>query len=195
MITSWAQNAPTEEDGSHMSFADVLIDHFSRWITSPRSKLYDPALHTFVHNTMKKLFLLLVGELRKLGSRVIYGSFNKIVLCTTKTDLESARAYIDYILKTIKANSLFSWIDLIPTTFWDIYLFMDNANFGGVHSLSARPQSSTITSTAPASDHDPRNSNFFLSVLPFNNSTSSSQKLFPIGILASFYRNLFNDTF
>lgn len=38
-------------------YADYLIQHVYRWISSPsKSKLYDPLLHRLVHKLMQKNF-------------------------------------------------------------------------------------------------------------------------------------------
>ena len=37
-----------------------------------------------IHKLMKKLFMQLIGEFRRLGSTVIYADFSKIVVCTKK---------------------------------------------------------------------------------------------------------------
>ena len=55
-----------------------------RWISSPSSLLYEPALCRMIHKLMRKLFMQLVGEFRRLGSSVIYADFTRIILCTKK---------------------------------------------------------------------------------------------------------------
>jgi len=39
-------------------YADMMIGHFYRWISNPRSLLYDPALHRLVHVLMKKVNII-----------------------------------------------------------------------------------------------------------------------------------------
>ena len=55
-----------------------------RWISTPSSLLYEPALCRMIHKLMRKLFMQLVGEFRRLGSSVIYADFTRIILCTKK---------------------------------------------------------------------------------------------------------------
>ena len=55
-----------------------------RWIRSPSSLLYEPALCRMIHKLMKKLFMQLIGEFRRLGSTIVYADFNKIIVCTKK---------------------------------------------------------------------------------------------------------------
>jgi DNA polymerase epsilon subunit 1 len=58
-----------------------------RWLKTPTSLLYDPALRRTLYNLMKKLFLMLVAEFKRLGSVIIYADFNKIILCTKKNSV------------------------------------------------------------------------------------------------------------
>ncbi|ETE60432.1 DNA polymerase epsilon catalytic subunit A, partial [Ophiophagus hannah] len=81
----------------HNVYADNQVIHFYRWLRSPTSLLYDPALHRMLHGMMKKLFLQLVAEFKRLGSVVIYANFNRIILCTKKRHIEDALAYVEYI--------------------------------------------------------------------------------------------------
>jgi DNA polymerase epsilon subunit 1 len=67
-----------DQSGAHNHYADMLVDHLYRWISSPTSRLYDPALHMLVHNLTKKVFIQLRAELQKLGAKIVYASFNKV---------------------------------------------------------------------------------------------------------------------
>jgi DNA polymerase epsilon subunit 1 len=80
---------------------------------------------------MKKMFLFLVKELRDLGSRIIYASFNKIVICTNKSSLEAAQSYSKYILDTILSKNMFAFLKIQPKKYWSQLLFLDQENFGG----------------------------------------------------------------
>lgn len=53
MVVSWVK----EITQYHNVYADNQVIHFYRWLRSPSSLLYDPALHHTLHNMMKKLFL------------------------------------------------------------------------------------------------------------------------------------------
>ncbi|EPY88299.1 polymerase (DNA directed), epsilon [Camelus ferus] len=78
-------------------YADNQVMHFYRWLRSPSSLLHDPALHRTLHSMMKKLFLQLIAEFKRLGSSVVYANFNRIILCTKKRWVEDALAYVEYI--------------------------------------------------------------------------------------------------
>ncbi|EFA77319.1 putative DNA polymerase epsilon subunit A [Heterostelium album PN500] len=132
MVTRWSldlvmgnrRNNPTP---------DLLLTHFYRWISSPYSGMYDPIIHRTLHGLMKKVFLQLIFEFKKLGCKVIYGNFNRIILCSQKTSIEDAKQYCSYIITVIKKKELFSWITIKPTKFWNNLLWMDVSNFGGVY--------------------------------------------------------------
>ena len=113
-------------------FADSLIGHFHRWLTSPSSKLYDPCMYALVHGLMKKVFLQLVAEFKRLGSRVVLGSFNKLTIVTSKASVGNAYAYGSWIIRHIQSKPLFLTITLAPIHYWEQLLWMDSANFGGI---------------------------------------------------------------
>lgn len=53
MVVGWVR----EITQFHNVYADNQVMHFYRWLRSPSSLLYDPALHRTLHNMMKKVFL------------------------------------------------------------------------------------------------------------------------------------------
>ena len=103
-----------------------------RWIHSPSSLLYEPAICRMIHKLMKKMFLQLIGEFRRLGSTIIYADFSKIVICTKKRSMSDASAYIEFILSSIKSRELFHSLTMDPTRCWAYLWWMDQANYGGV---------------------------------------------------------------
>ena len=72
-------------------FADYQIIHFYRWLRSSNALLYDPALRKTLLNLMKKLFMQLVAEFKRLGAIVVHADFNRIIICTKKRSLEDAK--------------------------------------------------------------------------------------------------------
>ncbi|XP_004343753.2 DNA polymerase epsilon catalytic subunit [Capsaspora owczarzaki ATCC 30864] len=113
-------------------YADALLVHFYRWLKSPESSLYDPGLCKMISNMMRKLFLQLLAEFRRLGATIVYASFNRIVLSTKKHTLPDAVAYVDYVVKNVRNKTLFGGIEITATNWWDGLLWMDQANYGGV---------------------------------------------------------------
>lgn len=57
-----------------------------------------------LYQVMKKVFALLLAELRKLGANVIFANFSKIIIDTGKVDLSSAHAYCDSLLRTLQTR-------------------------------------------------------------------------------------------
>ncbi|XP_029426854.1 DNA polymerase epsilon catalytic subunit A isoform X2 [Rhinatrema bivittatum] len=128
MVVGWVK----EITQYHNVYADNQVMHFYRWLGSPSSLLYDPALHRTLHAMMKKLFLQLVAEFKRLGSSVIYANFNRIILCTKKRRIEDAIAYVNYITKSIHSREIFHSLTISLSCCWEFLLWMDPANYGGI---------------------------------------------------------------
>ncbi|KAF8066745.1 hypothetical protein FPV67DRAFT_1496266 [Lyophyllum atratum] len=111
--------------------ATLAIDHFWRWISSSASNMYDPSLHRFIHGLMRKTFIQLLAEFKRLGSHVVYADFSRILLATSKPP-GTAHAYATYITTAVTSNELFQHIYLNTDRFYDFLLFMDQANMGGI---------------------------------------------------------------
>ncbi|KAI0266369.1 DUF1744-domain-containing protein [Gloeopeniophorella convolvens] len=116
---------------SSESPASLAIDHFWRWISSKASHMYDPSIHRFVHGLMRKTFIQLLAEFKRLGSQVVYADFSRILLVTSKPP-GTAHAYATYITTAVTSNELFQHIYLNTERFYDFLLFMDQANAGGI---------------------------------------------------------------
>ncbi|KAI0001143.1 hypothetical protein BJV77DRAFT_958771 [Russula vinacea] len=111
--------------------ATLAIDHFWRWISSKASHMYDPSIHRFVHSLMRKTFIQLLAEFKRLGSQVIYADFSRLLLVTSKPP-GTAHAYATYITTAVTSNELFQHMYLNTERFYDFLLFMDQANAGGI---------------------------------------------------------------
>ncbi|KAG0367489.1 hypothetical protein BC939DRAFT_506368 [Gamsiella multidivaricata] len=128
MVRGWAIELAETQN----FFAESMMGHFHRWLTSSSSKLYDPCMYALVHGLMKKVFLQLVSEFKRLGSRVILGNFNKLTIATSKASVGNAYAYCSWIIRHIQSKQLFMTMDLIPVHYWEQLLWMDSANYGGI---------------------------------------------------------------
>ena len=53
-----------------------------------------------VQRMMNKVFMNLIGEFRKLGSKIIFASFNKLIIATNKQTLDAAQEYVNFIVDT-----------------------------------------------------------------------------------------------
>ncbi|XP_040208047.1 DNA polymerase epsilon catalytic subunit A [Rana temporaria] len=128
MVVGWVK----EITQYHNVYADNQVMHFYRWLRTPSSLLYDPALHRTLHNMMKKLFLQLVAEFKRLGSSVVYANFNRIILSTKKRRVEDAVAYVEYITQSIHSREIFHSLTISFSRCWEFLLWMDPANYGGI---------------------------------------------------------------
>ncbi|KAH8693014.1 DNA polymerase epsilon catalytic subunit A [Talaromyces proteolyticus] len=113
------------------TMADIMVQHLIRWVESPNSRLYDRSLHHYVRVMSKKSFQQLMGDFRRVGSNVIFASPTRLLLQTTKTEVGNAYAYSQYILKSIRANPVFHFIDLELKEYWDFLVWYDEFNYGG----------------------------------------------------------------
>ncbi|KAH3743851.1 DNA polymerase epsilon catalytic subunit A [Pelomyxa schiedti] len=114
--------------------AEELLDQFYRWISAPRAYLYDPLIHQHFHGLMKKAFMQLLLEFRKLGSRIVFANFKKIIINTDKASRQDASEYFTFCLEALKKNhsELVILLDLTPVHYWESLLFVDLHNYGGI---------------------------------------------------------------
>ena len=149
LVSEWLGEA----SGRANEHADALLTHFYRWLCAEESKLHDPALHRVVHGLMTKVFLRLVAELRRLGATVVYASFNRMIIATTKTDLRSAQEYVRFVVDTLLAMPVFAVLQLTPSTYWEQLLFMDSENYGGIEApLEEDPEDADDLDELPPDD-------------------------------------------
>ncbi|XP_006147397.3 DNA polymerase epsilon catalytic subunit A [Tupaia chinensis] len=128
MVVGWVR----EIMQYHNVYADNQVVHFYRWLRSPSSLLHDPALHRTLYSMMKKLFLQLIAEFKRLGSSVVYANFNRIILCTKKRQIDDAIAYVEYITNSIYSKEIFHSLTLSFSRCWEFLLWMDPSNYGGI---------------------------------------------------------------
>lgn len=112
--------------------SDLLINSFVTWVQNPDSKLFDSSLRYHVHNLTKKSLLQLMNEFQNLGSTVTYADRNKLLVRTSKFSPESCYAYGQYVVKAVRKNPIFTYLDLRIDKYWDLLIWMDKHNFGGL---------------------------------------------------------------
>ena len=127
MVRTWLLDKARDPS----SLSSMTLDHFWRWISSSASRMYEPSIHRFIHGLMRKTFIQLLAEFKRLGSNVVYADFSRIILVTSKPP-GTAHAYATYITTAVTSNELFKHIYLRTDQFYDLLLFMDPANFGAV---------------------------------------------------------------
>ena len=130
LLSMWLKDATAEDEFKPL--AEMLVDHCYRWLTNPYSHMYDPSLHHLLHGHMKKVYSFLVNNLRHLGATIVYASFNRMIISTGKDTVEDAEAYCEYILAAISKLAPAEFVDLEVGRMWEILIFMDNHNYGGV---------------------------------------------------------------
>ncbi|WWD09045.1 DNA polymerase epsilon catalytic subunit A [Kwoniella europaea PYCC6329] len=132
-VRSWfLDKARAHVKGIYSTPADLVVDQFWRWISSSASNMFEPALQRFLHGLMRKTFLQLLAEFKRLGTSVVYADFNRIFLLTTKPDAGSAYAFAKYLVTAANSQELFRHLVIDVTQFWNYLAWMDIANFGGV---------------------------------------------------------------
>lgn len=127
LLKGWWDSAMAND-----STSDLLINSFVNWIQNPDSKLFDCSLRYHVHNLTKKSLLQLMNEFHSLGSVVTYADRNRMLIKTTRYSPETCYAYGQYIIKAIRKNLVFTYLDLKIEKYWDLLIWMDRHNFGGL---------------------------------------------------------------
>nr|CAD7258615.1 unnamed protein product [Timema shepardi] len=128
MVNAWLRDVTLYKN----VIADFQILHFYRWLRSPNALLYDPALRRSLHNLMKKLFIQLVAEFKRLGSVIVYANFNKIIICTKKKTIEDAIGYVEFVVQSIRNKELFHSIEISYQQCWEYLVWLDPSNHAGV---------------------------------------------------------------
>lgn len=119
-----------------VKYADVLLSHTYRWLSSGEAKLYDPQLFSFVNNLMQKCFTELTKKIKVCGSEIIFTSFNKIIVDTKRNDTEQTQNYAEYMFDTIQAEPMFKYLNFEISKQWSILLFKDRFNYCGLKANS-----------------------------------------------------------
>ncbi|KAK4884405.1 hypothetical protein RN001_000676 [Aquatica leii] len=128
MVTVWMHDISIYRN----KFADFQVIHFYRWLRSPKALLYDPALLHTLQNLMKKLFLQLVAEFKRLGCTIVYANFNKIILCTKKRHVKDAIANAEFVIASIRNKELFHSLQITYSQCWEQLIWIDIANYAGI---------------------------------------------------------------
>lgn len=127
MAKSWLLDKVRNPGGP----SEQAVDHFWRWLSSPSAQMYDPGMQRFVQGLMKKTFIQMLAEFKRLGSQVVKADFGHIILVTSKPP-GTANAYATYLLNAVNSHELFTHLELQPDRYYDFLLFMDSANLGGI---------------------------------------------------------------
>ncbi|KND02716.1 DNA polymerase epsilon catalytic subunit [Spizellomyces punctatus DAOM BR117] len=127
MVMGWADDVRRRN-----RLASYMLEHLYRWITSPASRMFDPVLHTIIHSLMRRVFVELMSEFKRLGSKVVYATFDKVVIATTKVEFVNGVVYGTYITDAITRKPMFETLELKVERYWGFLMWMDPHNFGGI---------------------------------------------------------------
>ena len=75
---------------------------------------------------------------------MIYADFNRIIIDTKKTDHTSALEYYNYIISTICARDIFTFLQFEAKEYWEAMLFLDPENFAGVKAPDGEEEDSDV---------------------------------------------------
>lgn len=128
MVTGWLREVTINRN----IFSDFQIIHFYRWIRSSNALLYDPALRRSLNNLMRKMFLRIIAEFKRMGAGIVYADFNRIILSTGKRTVSDALSYVDYIVQSLRHKELFHSIQLSFEQCWLYLLWMEPSNYAGI---------------------------------------------------------------
>ncbi|XP_066147109.1 DNA polymerase epsilon catalytic subunit 1 [Euwallacea fornicatus] len=128
MATTWMRDISLHDN----VYADFQVVHFYRWLRSSKSLLYEPALLKTLQTLMKKLFLQLVAEFKRLGCIIVYANFNKIVVCTKKNYVADGLASVEFVVNSIRNKELFHSVEISYKRCWEYLVWLDPANYAGV---------------------------------------------------------------
>ncbi|KTW31242.1 DNA polymerase epsilon catalytic subunit [Pneumocystis jirovecii RU7] len=118
--------------------ADLMVQHFLRWVSSSDSFLYDNSLNIYVQRILKKAFVNLLSDLKRSGSKIVFANTFRVLIQTSKKNLDNAYTYGSYIIKTIRNKPLFNFLDINIKEYWDYLLWMDDVNYGGKACLEVK---------------------------------------------------------
>ena len=109
LVASWIDNIRLRGD----AISDSILTALYRYLCGfGDGLLYDPALHRVVYGLMTKLFRRLMGELRRLGAKVVYADFRRVILDTGKHDLRAAAEYTQFLLTAIAERETFAAMEV-----------------------------------------------------------------------------------
>ncbi len=128
VVSKWLGDAASRGD----AHADALLHHLYRWLCAEHALMREPSIYRIVHRLMRKLFARLIAELQRLGAKVVFASFEKVIIATNKSSAAAAQDYVSFVADTVTSGDLFTCLQLTPIHMWQSLLFFDNQNYGGI---------------------------------------------------------------
>ncbi|KAI8635918.1 hypothetical protein BD408DRAFT_448821 [Parasitella parasitica] len=152
LVQQWFHQAITDKNSR---YGEHMIDTLHRWLLSTNAFMYDPSLYGLIHTMMKKVFMQLVAEFKRLGATIVFANFHKIVLTTSKETIESALPYFQYLYRSIQHKQVFEVLELNPTIYWNVLVWMDEKNYAGVMASENEEQTPVVTKKWNIEDYLP----------------------------------------
>ena len=138
LVNSWIDEIIEYGDHASGQISGHLRDALYRYLCGyGDALLQDPALHKVIYILMVKAFNKITSELWRLGTKIIYADFRKIVIHTEKADAESAHEYIMYVLGAVLQNGTFNHkgehiLDFKILKTWEQLFWLGPDNHGGL---------------------------------------------------------------
>lgn len=114
------------------AMCDMLLDTLLRWLLSPSSNMHDSCLYGLIHGMMKKVFMQLVAEFKRLGAKILFASYRRIIIATAKETMEGAIPYWQYLSRSIQRKQVLEILELNLVSYWEVLVWMDEMNYGGI---------------------------------------------------------------
>ena len=73
----------------------------------------------------------MIAEFKRLGSQIIYATFNRVIICTKKRNVTDALAYVEYIGNSICRKDLYHLLHLTYARSWHLLMWMDAVSITG----------------------------------------------------------------
>ncbi|GAU88460.1 hypothetical protein RvY_01155 [Ramazzottius varieornatus] len=112
--------------------AEEVSMHVFRWLRSPTSLLYDPALHRKLIGLMRKMLVKLVSDCKKFGCHVVYACNGWIIFNSDRGNVKDALEQIQYTLHKVCDQELFRVLAFSTRRVWTTMLWLDAANFAAL---------------------------------------------------------------
>eukprot|EP00667_Euglena_gracilis_P000101 EG_transcript_101 len=142
MVSLWYADALS---GADFAVApDHLLQHLFRWLKTRSSLLYDPALYRFCMQLVKKAFTALLQRMLKVGSRIVFANFQRIIINTPKASAHEAQLYVNFLLSAVRDNALLQRLTILPSAYYSTLLWMDRMNHVVFH---WQPEGGAATAT------------------------------------------------
>ena len=138
LVTNWIDEIIDYGDHTSGQISGHLRDALYRYLCGyGDALLQDPTLHKVIYILMVKAFNKITSELWRLGTKIVYADFRKLVIHTEKADSESAHEYIMYILGAVLQNSTFNHkgehiLDFKILKTWEQLIWLGPDNHGGL---------------------------------------------------------------